>query len=303
MHKAGITKSSEEFHQESSGIERDIRGLHERTLSSAITGALRRRQKVEHEVKLPTKEELQQSIDSLFRFSDEAQPSNKLNAAAGIADSASLYLILHQPTAIAGAIGLAASESISVAKNYANTRHYSKLGKSESRFLKDSKSKLISALELKRSHAGSVQEKEIKNLMKETNELFSEIERRSKEGLNTALGSRLEAFASSGAAFIINNFPYSPIKALIDGTSDYFTSLARVQPIQFPPYNPPLAIIDIAVRAGWLVGMSSFIELLVYEYKKYRSEIHQLVSRDDVKEDLMSRAGLLLDQIQEELNK
>jgi hypothetical protein len=247
------------------------------------------------EVKLPTEGELEGSIDSLFRFSENKQPSKRLNSGAGIADATSLYIMaFNHPVAV---LGLAASEGISFAKNYLDSRHYSELVNSEREFLEKYKSDIISTLESKLPIAGNKkQETELKNLISETESFFSEVDARSKQHLDSALKRRLQGIGSSVGALIVNS---TILKPLVDYTSNFFQSLAHVQLVQPPGYNPDpaMALIDLAVRVTWLLASSSLILMAGYEARKDSPK--PLQRRNDARYELEERAGKLLERIHE----
>jgi hypothetical protein len=187
--------------------------------------------------------------------------------------------------------GAIASEIIATIKNDKDTGHYSELKKSEKKYLKGCKSQIVSALKSKLLDAGNErQKKEIKKLIKETKELFPEIEKRSKQGLNTELGSRLEAFIGSSAALVWNNF--YPFKTAVDVTSDLFTSFVRV----LLPYSPDPALIDIAVRTGWFIAVSALATIIADEI--HRALPKPIINRDYAKDELKGRVNRLFEKIQ-----
>lgn len=302
MQKDGVTKGSE-FQPESSGIARDLRGLHEGTLRSAIAEAVRRHKPLEN-VQLPKKEDVEQSIDAVFVFSKLAQPSAKLNAGAGIVDLTSLYfaassLSIHSlPAAVAGGICTIASETVSRVKNFTDNRHYSKLRKKELSFLKQCKSDITSVLESKLAHAADeAKRREIKNLIKETEKLYKRVERESKENLETARGTKLLGFGSSGLVAFLNTY-MPPFTWVANGVSDFFQSVARVQPFQFQPYNPPLAIIGLAAKTALLVVESVIVAGVAYEAYKDRFE-DSITKRQNAQKELKLRVDWLFGKIQE----
>jgi len=251
-----------------------------------------------HVVKLPTKDEVEKNIDSLFSFSECKQPSRGLNSGAGIVDAASVYLMtFHHAAAGLGLPGLIASESISLVKNYADNRNHSGSVRDERRYLRECKSHILSELESKLPNAKHRrQEMELRELIKETQTLFSDIEKKSKEHLDTALKNRLQGVGGSIAALFVNS---TLLKPLVDYTLDFFSSLARVQPLQPPGYSPDLVLVELAVRTGWLVFTSAFITTLAYEVRKDGSE--SIEKRDKAREELKGRVESLFGKIQEML--
>ncbi|NYZ78779.1 hypothetical protein H0N99_01380 [Candidatus Micrarchaeota archaeon] len=292
MQKTGIAKE-EDVHSQAQPIESELRKAGIRT---KISDFIKRRHTT-HEVQLPPKEEVEQSIESRFSFLDNAQPSKKLQCGAGIADSVSLYLMtFHNSVAGLGLPGLIASESISLVKNYADNRHYSQLGKKELKFLKEYKSEIIDVLEGKLSGAKSEsQRREVKKLINETKNLFSDIEWKSKQNLNTVLGSRGEAFVGSAVAFGLNNTLFKPA---VDWTSNYLNNFVRVMSPEGLAGNPYSALIDVIVRAGWLVTTSAITTYLAYEAHKDISK-NSPARRDDAIHELKDRVEALYERIQE----
>jgi hypothetical protein len=290
MQKSGMRQEGD-IHQPAQPVEE----FHKAGLRTRISNYFvkKSRSSAANEAKLPMKEDLESSIDHVFSFSQGKQPSRVLNSGAGVADAASLYMMaFNHPVAF---LGLAASEGISLAKNYANNRHYSGLLKSERKFLKKYKFDIMSTLESKLSNAGNQrQEIELKNLINETQSLFSAIDEKSKEHLHTALKSRLQGLGSSVGALILNNTIFKPA---VDYTSNFFTNLARVQLVQFPGYNPDLALVELAVKTGFLITTSALILTVGYEARKDGSRSSQ--SRDDAMYELKDRADRLLERIQE----
>jgi hypothetical protein len=247
------------------------------------------------EVKLPTKEELERSIDSLFIFSESKQPGKRLNSAAGIADATSLYIMAFKhPVAV---LGLVASEGISFLKNYLDNREDSGFAKSERKFLEKYKSDIISTLESKLPIAGNKrQETELKSLINETESFFSAVEVKSKEHLDSALKRRLQGIGSFVGALIADAI----IFPVVDYTVELFQGIARVQPFQPPGYNPDsaMALIDLGVRAVWLLGTSALILTIAYDLRKDEAS-KPLQKRNDARDELKDRADKLLERIHE----
>jgi hypothetical protein len=293
MQKSGVAK--DEAHSQAPQIESELRRA---GLKTRIADIIRKRKTREApDISTLKEEEINPHIDRLFIFSESAQPSRGLNTGAGIADSASLFLMrFNHPAAVLGLVGAVASEGISLLKNYTDTRHYSELRRSEREYLKEYESKLLSALKYKLSHTkNDEQRNKIKELMRETDKLFSEIEKKSKEGLATALGSRLEGFIGSGAALILTYIP--PLKMLVDWTSDYITNFMRAQPVQI---NPDAALIDIGVRVGYLAFVSILTTSAVSAaYELHRESNKSLASRKEERMRLDDRMEELLKRIQQ----
>lgn len=247
-------------------------------------------------VRLPPEEEVERSIDLRFSHLDNAQPSKKLQCGAGIADSASLYLMtFNSSIAGLGLPGLIASESISLAKNYKDNRQYSELARKELKFLKEYKSDITDVLKEKLSHAENErQSKEIKKLISETKSLFSDIEYKSKQNLNTVLGSRAEAYVGSAAALILNNIP--PLGWAVNWTSSQINTFVRVESIGGLAGNPYAVLVDAAVRVGWLVVTSAITTSLIYEARKDISK-NSPEQRDDAITELKDRVESIYKRI------
>ncbi|NYZ75826.1 hypothetical protein H0N98_01075 [Candidatus Micrarchaeota archaeon] len=296
MQKGGVKQ--EDLHPQAQPIGDEF---HKAGLRTKISAFIKGRETAEaHEVKLPTKDEVEKSIDSLFSSSECKQPSKGLNSGAGIVDAASVYLMtFHHAAAGLGLPGLIASESIAFIKNSADSQHSSSSVWNERRHLREFKSHILSELESKLPDAKHKrQEMELKELIQETQTLFSDIEKKSKEHLDTALKNRLQGVGSSIAALVVNS---TLLKPLVDYTSEFFTSFARVQPVQPPGYNPDpaMATIDLAVRVGWFVFTSAFITTLAYEVRGDTSE--SIEKRDKAREELKGRVESLFGKIQEML--
>lgn len=305
MQKGGIPKGLEETHsQESSGIERDLRGIYERNLISSI---FRRQRDVQPaHVRLPTKEELAEHIDNIFSYSEDSQPSRTLNAGVGVADSTSILLAAYTRNVLFGGVAIA-SELVAFAKNR-GTKVYSEAVEEELSELKSHKDNMLSVLKNELSKTKKDEKKDIKELIKRTNKLFSDIESRSKEGLTTAFGSRLEGIAGSALAIPVSMHPLSPYKQFIDGASSWADGFIHSFPIQIPPYTELLAVAaDIGIKLIAFVAASS---LLTYGVDRGADWLSNLIhrnssfeTREGKREELKDRAGKLLDEIHEKCSK
>jgi hypothetical protein len=309
MQKGDVTKALEEVHPESSGIQRDIRGLQDHAIRNAIAQAVRGHK---HVAQLPEKENVEKSMEALFTFSKlAAQPSAMLNTGAGIADLTFLYitfsaLSMNNPLlAVAGGIGVIASEGVSHAKNYADNRHYSGFRKREFKYLRQCKSDIVSVLESKLHNAEDKKTREgIKSIIKETENLFKMIEARSKENLDTWHG-KLAGLGSSGLAAALDTF-VPPFSWLANTFSDYLKSFVRVEAVQPPGYIPPLALADLAARTILLVAVSSLIAGIAHDaYTDHLKTITKrpanssIAKRQEALNDLKLRVDSLFGELQQ----
>jgi hypothetical protein len=288
----GEVAEKEDTHLDTPNIQSELRNA---GIKTKIADFIKRRHTAKG-AQLPPEVEVEKSIDLRFSHLSNAQPSKKLQCGAGIADSASLYLMTFNTSAAGlGLPGLIASEGISLAKNYADTRHDSELGGKELKFLKEYKSEITDVLKEKLSHAENErQNKEIKNLISETKSLFSDIESKSKQNLDTVLGSRIEAYVGSAAALILNNIP--PLGWAVDWTSNYINNFVRVESPWGLSGNPYAVLVDAVVRVGWLVVTSVVTTALVYEAHKDISK-NSPDQRDDAIGELQGRVKALYKRI------
>jgi len=300
MPRGIATKGSEEVSHPSSAISEEIRQVGERNLISRM---FRRYEKNAQatDVKLPTKEELAEHIDSIFSYSEDSQPSRTLNAGVGVVDSTSILFAAYTRNVLFGGVAIA-SELVAFARNRGK-KVYSEAVEEELSELKSYKHSMLSILKNELSNPKR-DEKEIKELIKRTNKLFSDIESRSKGGLTTALGSRLEGIAGSALAIPVSMHPLSPYKQFIDGASSWVDGFIHSFPVQIPPYTELLAAAaDIGIRVATFVVASS---LLTYGVDWLSNLIHRNSSfetREGKREELKDRAGKLLDEIHEKCSK
>lgn len=265
----------------------DLRGEIEAVGKKSIISRILRRRELPPDAPLPTKWELKEHIEKLFSLSEKSQPSKMLNAGAGVADSASLLLAANQGNVLFGA-GAVVSELVAWAKNR-DKQPFSEARKRELSELEECKRAVMS--KLKRWG----KDERVKELMKETEELFSDIEKYSKKGMTSALGSRLEGFAGSALALV--SFPF--YKPYADMVSSYLEAFIRSQPYQPPGFNPD-PIVGAVYFASWFASYVVASGLLAYGVEWVRERISGRVDQEDreeMKKDLGRRAEALLDKI------
>ena len=294
--KGDSTKTPEEF-EDTQGIKRDLRGIQHRHSISQIF--LRKRTNPQPPAELPSKEELNERIDNIFKHSEKTQPSKKVNIGASVADSTSILLSSQASNGLIGLIGISASEIIAFMKNGYDRDAASKLRKYDLSKLESMEYDMLSNLQsirVKKSEKGKV--KEVEELIKETAKLFSDIEHKSKESLITALGSRVEGFAGSASALFLG---LTVLKPAVDWVSSQIDLFAHLQPFQPPSYSPEFvfSILDFAAKGIMYVGASytaSYLWDLGYnELVRNRSAWKREFNRSQLKE----RAEELLDKIAE----
>jgi|GEM_PF-4208758 len=242
---------------------------------------------------LPSPTELKEHINKLFSLSEQSQPSKMVNAGAGVADSASLLLAANRGNVLFGA-GAVLSELIAWAKNK-DTKPFSDARKEELRELERCKSIINSKLKGQLSTAGEERKNEIKKLMKETEKLFSDIEKESKKGMASASGSRLEGFVGSIGA--LASLPL--YKPYADMVSNYIEGFIRSQPYQPPSFHPE-PIIEFIRFASWATSYLIASAFLTYGVDWVYDRISRessLQSREERKQELQERAEKLLERV------
>ncbi|MCX6777184.1 MAG: hypothetical protein NTY73_04435 [Candidatus Micrarchaeota archaeon] len=165
---------------------------------------------------------------------------------------------------------------------------YSKLRKNDLSRLESMKQDIISGLKNNKSQSG-----EIEKLVDETNKLFSDIKHKSKEGLVTAMGSRLEGVAGSASALVLGLTVFKPF---LDGASSLIDSFVLMQPIQPQPY--PAALISYATKLivggiSYIIGSSIASYIWDAAYNNLRSD-SLTWKRGLEKDELKERAENLL---------
>ena len=298
MQKSGIAGSLEETpEQKSSGLQRDIRGMQERNLISTI---LRRHTAARTDTPLPTMQEINEHIDHLFMLSEDAQPSRTVNAGAGISDLGFLALAANRANVWFG-FGALATELVALAKNSSDSNSVKLARQVALEELEEDGSKIVSKLE----YAISVTDdksrrKELRKLIKETQELFYEIERRSKQGLTEVAASRAEGFVSGGLGLLATIHPASPYKYFVDGVSGLASGLIHGFPLQLPPWtyaDIASAAADIAIRGiAYIAASSAFTYIIDWSIQKLQRD-RSYETREGVQDLLKANASELLDRI------
>ena len=233
------------------------------------------------------KREVWKCIDDLFEHSERAQPSKIANIGASVADSTALVLSAATGNAMISLIVIPVSELIVLAKNFYDSRTASKLRKKDLADLESIRKDTVSGLANKSESA---------EMEKETNKLFSDIKQKSKEGMVTALGSRLEGFGGSVSALALGLTAFRPALDWASGMIDY---LVLAQPIQPPGYPAPLISSTIKLITGGVAYVAgSFIasNLVDSAYNGLRRNYYTW-TREPGKEELKERAAELLKKI------
>ncbi|QLJ52405.1 MAG: hypothetical protein Sv326_0230 [Candidatus Fermentimicrarchaeum limneticum] len=306
MQKSGITRGLEESpRQENSGIARDLRGMHERTLISTLL----RRSNAVSDTPLPTMQEINDHIEHLFMLSEDAQPSRAVNAGAGVSDVGFGALALNRGNVWFG-IGVLATEFAAFVKNRGDSNSFKLARQVALEELEEDGSKIVSKLEYAISVTDDKsRKKELRKLVRETKELFSEIERRSKQSLTSVAGSRLEGIAGSVPGLLATIHPASPYKHLVDGVSSFAEGFIRGFPLQqVPPFLrqiiPPypylefaVAAADVAIRGIAYIAASS-VSTYILDWgiqKAHRDRSYE--TREGAEDLLKTNAGKLLDKV------
>jgi hypothetical protein len=296
--KTGVIKTSEETDTEDTqGIKRDLRDMRHRQVISEIF--LRTRANRQPPPELPREGELDGCIDTLFERSKKDQPSKRVNIGASIADSTALVFSMSKSNFLIGLIGIPASEIITLWKNRHDIDTASKLRKNELSRLESMEDDIISRLSsMHADRTNKAEKKGMKELSKETTKLFSDITHKSKEGLTTALGSRLEGFAGSASALFLGLTALKPVSDWVSGQIDSFVLTQQIQP---QPY--PAALIfytaNLIVK-GLIYAGSSFAAS--YMWDAAYDTLHKnsaIWKRELEKKQLKERAGKLLEKIAE----
>jgi len=297
MQKSGVTRGLEDSpRQENSGIARDLRGMHERTLISALL----RRSKAVSDTPLPPIQEINEHIDHLFMLTEDAQPSRAFNAGAGISDFGFGALAANRGNVWFG-IGVLATEFAAFVKNSGDSNSFKLARQVALEELEEDGSKIVSKLE----YAISVTDdksrrKELKKLTRETRELFSEIERRSKQSLTSVAGSRIEGIAGSVPGLLATIHPLSPYKQFVDGVSGWFSGLVHGLPPQPPPWiyaDMVAAAADVAIRGiAYIAAASVSTYILDWGIQKL-SRDRSYETREGVQDLLKANASGLLDKV------
>lgn len=288
MQNSGITKtgpSSEKTDSEAiQGIKKDLEGMQKDLKGIQRKNAISKYANKQSSAKLQEEvDECKKRIDKLFRHSEIAQPSKRVNIGASIADSTALLLSASTGNPLS-LIVIPFSEIIALLKNQYDKNRASKLRKDDLSRLESMKQDIISRLKTNKH--------ESRELVDETNKLFSDIEHKSKEDLATALRSRLEGFAGSASALLLGLAVSKPASDIID-------TLVLAQPIQPQPY--PAALISYATKLivggiSYVVGSSIASYMLDAAYNKRRSSTSK---RESEKNQLQERAEKLLKKIAE----
>ncbi|MCX6775958.1 MAG: hypothetical protein NT130_03870 [Candidatus Micrarchaeota archaeon] len=295
MQKSGVIKtgpSSEKTDSEGTqGMKGDVEGMQRKKAISEIFR--RKRANKQPPAELPKKERIEECIENLFRHSERAQPSKNVNIGASVADSTALVLSAITGNPLIGLIVIPASETIALAKNWYDTNTASKLRKNDLSRLESMKENIISRLKDNKSESD-----EIEKLVDETKKLFSDIEHKSKEGLATVLGSRLEGFAGSASALALGLTVLKPVSDWVSGMIDSFV---LTQPIQPQPYPAPLisyATNLIVKGVAYAVASYSISHIYNTAYNEVRRNSFTWKRELGLEKDqLKERAGKLLEKI------
>ena len=295
--KTGSIKTSEESGEDTQGITRDLRGMQHRHSISQIF--LRKRTNKQQPEELPKKEELDGHIDNVFEHSKKTQPSKRLNIADSVAQSTAAVMSVAKGNVLIGIIGIPASEIITHWRNRHDRDTASKLRENDLSKIESIEYVMLSNLSWARDKTKDRDEiKEIDELIKESVKFFSDVKKKSKEGLVTALGSRLEGFAGSATSLLLGLTILKPASDIVSGYIDSFWLTQQIQPQPYPEallfYITNLAV-KVAAFAGASYGISYVYDVAYNEFRRNFSTY----KREYKKEQLKEKGGELLDRIAE----
>lgn len=242
------------------------------------------------------KDGIKESIQKVFSYSQAVESGRISNSLFGTVDLAfSYFMVSSHTTALFGALGIIASETISAVKNHRDThppppelsreeknaatfarvRHAQKSNDEEPKSYQELRSReleklrgwerqILAELRFELSRADKDEKKAIKNLIKETEKFFSDIDKKSKAHLNNVLRNRVEGFGISLVVAGLNT-AVPPFSWFANAFSNYTVDLVRGWGLQFPPFNADLFLISIAAKAAWLAVTASIPTLVACE--------------------------------------